>query len=567
MNDTRKIVTWMLLVVAAFMLLLAAGLIAIYFQENRAGLLASVEMDNIRKDLSASPQDEALKQRGRQIDARIRHEYLRNRLRFEVAGYMLLCATLGWLGLARWRRALAPQKPLDVLAPHPAPPRLASFWAVGAMAGIVLGAVGFYAALGRVSLPPPQLTSDPGAEFPEPSPGGGAPTTSTVAVWPNFRGPDDLGVAAAGDYPTTWSAAQNRNILWKTPLPFVGKSSCIIWGNNIFVSGGEEKQHGVACLDRATGAIRWQKPIPAPPRDKDFKVPKDTGFAAPTPATDGKRVAAVFASGALVALDFKGNILWSRDLGQIDSTYGFATSLLIVDGIVIVQLDQSPDEEEKKSRLLGIDAGTGKDRWVTPRPVANSWSSPALIRTPARVELVTCSRPFAIAYNPATGAELWRAKVLSGDVCPSPAFGGGLIFVTQDGAELTAIRPGGSGDVTKTHVAWKFEEGMPDCSSPVADGKYVMQAAAGGHITVNDTLTGAKKWDEYLPSGQSASPILVGNLVYIACEDGMTRILEWTDKYKPRDSGDISEPLYSTPAFLENKIYIRGQKHLFCVGK
>lgn len=384
--------------------------------------------------------------------------------------------------------------------------------------------------------------------------------------WPGLRGSVNLGQAGPGDWPTTWSLKTKLNVAWSTEVTTTGKSSPIVWGDRIFLTGGTKDEHNLYCFDRATGKPLWSTPFKSSAAATKLEVMEDTGVAASTPVTDGKLVYTIFATGLLAAVDFTGKPIWTRDLGLPDSQYGFASSLLLHDNTLILQFDQGSDAADKKSRLIGFDPATGNPRWSTARPVPGSWASPSIIKTPARFELITCANPWVIAYDPAGGQELWRVTGLAGDVAPSPAFDGQRVFVANAGAVGLAIRPGGSGDVTATHIAWKVEDGMPDISSPVSDGKRVLYAGSSGTLTCMDAATGKKLWEKTLETMFSASPVVAGKYVYLCGQDGVTRVLELADTFQLEASGDVGEPIHVTPAFADGRIYIRAARHLFCIG-
>ncbi|HUT23264.1 MAG TPA: PQQ-binding-like beta-propeller repeat protein, partial [Sumerlaeia bacterium] len=507
----------------------------------------------LKKHLAGNPEDEALRERLRQRDLEIRKEYYRSRRRFVWAGYLLLLGLAAFIASVRWFFSLSPAAGEIVLPSQrpSAPPRRYGAIAAGVVAALGLAVLTYLGVFHRPVLPP--------ADWEE---------QAVAAVWPCFRGPGNIGVAGSGDFPTTWSATTDRNIVWKVEVPASGKSSPVVWGDRIFLSGANEAELRVVCFDRASGAVLWNSRAVAPQgTDEKAEVFEDTGFAAPTPVTDGKRVYAMFGTGLLAAFDLEGRRAWTKHLGAPENAYGFASSLMLHENVVILQFDQGAEAKEGKSRLLGFEASTGRILWETPRPAPNSWASPALIQTPERAELITCADPWIIAYDPASGAELWRVDGLYGDVAPSPTFGGGVVFVTNDSAQILAIRPGGSGDVTKTRVLWTFDEGMPDIASPVTDGRRVLQVAAGGMLTCINAETGELLWEEYLDSAASSSPILAGDLVYLTCEDGATRIFRLAEKFEVLSRGELGEPVYATPAFVDSRIYVRGAKHLFCIGQ
>lgn len=602
MRTQRSIALLLLIILGLFVVTLLAGLVHLQLQES---LLDSTRLDAMKKDLESNPRDETLKAEIRALDLAMRQSYFQNRQQFHLAAYLALFGVVGWILTAKWYFSLQPvtppllrdleasrrgledeisrlreeaeelsdailarQKKLDRLvremqAGRKASGRLpAAIWAVG---GVFLAAVVTLLLFGLHSAP-----SLPGKaeDTPEPVAAPAESVEQYEANWPCFRGPYNIGVApAATNPPTTFSLPRERNILWKTPISLAGKSSPVIWEDAIYLTAGTAAEHHVLCIDRTTGQILWDKVATIPGLvGADVQVMPDTGFAAPTPVTDGERVYALYPTGALVAFDREGNQLWSKALGIPESLYGFAASLQYWKGVVIVQYDQGTVPGEKTSYLYGFDGPTGNTVYRVERPVHNSWSSPALIPAGSPPTLVTTGPGKVLAYNPLSGKENWSIEWEEADMAPCPAWGGGLIFVTNDLVNLMAIRPGGSGDVTETHVAWTAHDGMPDTSSPVTDGQYLLQCAAGGFITCFDVETGELLYEHFIESNASASPILAGGRVYLAGEDGRVRVIELADEWKLIDKGEVGEPIYATPAFLEDQIYIRSSGHLICVA-
>jgi outer membrane protein assembly factor BamB len=318
--------------------------------------------------------------------------------------------------------------------------------------------------------------------------------------------------------------------------------------------------------------LLWRTTVAAPgsPPPGEIEVMEDTGYAAPTPATDGERVHAFFATADLVTLDRDGTVLWARNLGTPDNLYGIATSLLFAGDRLIVQFDQGRDPEEGLSVLLALDGRTGTTLWQTPRPVDNSWSTPVLVETDAGLELVTSGDPWVISYDPARGTERWRAQGLRGDVAPSPVVAGGFCVVTNEYATLLAIRLGGTGDVTATHIAWTATDDLSDAPCPVSDGTLLLQVHSSGVVTCYDLVTGELQWDlGELPDGSSiwASPVLVGGDVFLFTEEGTTFRLPLTRSApEPELVGQLGENVYGSPAYGDGCIYVRGETHLFCIG-
>ena len=324
------------------------------------------------------------------------------------------------------------------------------------------------------------------------------PTDEAIAqAWASFRGAGGAGVSAYTNIPATWNAAKNENILWKTPVPLPGNNSPVVWGNRAFLSGATEKERKVFCFDTADGKLLWQKDVPSTPEStaKVPKVNKDTGFAAPTVTTDGRRVFAIFANGDIAGFDFDGKLAWARSLGIPENSYGHSSSLVMYKNLVIVQFDQG-QVKDKKSKLLALDAASGKTVWEVPREVPNSWPSPIIVQAAGRDQLITAADPWVIAYNPADGKEeLWRFNCLKQDVGPSPTFCDGIVYIANQFPRITAIRADGKGIVTKTHKLWTGEDGLPDTCSPLATKEHMFSLASEGTLTCYDAKAGDNLWE------------------------------------------------------------------------
>ncbi|GAH46969.1 unnamed protein product, partial [marine sediment metagenome] len=248
------------------------------------------------------------------------------------------------------------------------------------------------------------------------------------------------------------------------------------------------------------------------------------------------------------------------------SVYGLSSSLAFHKDTVIFQFDQGSWAEDELSALLGLDGATGSIIWRTGRPVGATWSSPVLVNTDGGTLLVTTGDPWVIAYEAASGLEIWRASGLAGDIGPSAVYADGKVFVTNETAKVMAIRVGGEGDVTKTHVVWTSDEATSDASSPVCDGKLFLQANGTGDVSCFDAVAGKLLWEKSFACGFWASPTLVGDVVYLPGDDGKTRLIRLAGRYDLLGENDLGEAVCATPAFCDGKIYIRGGKHLFCVG-
>ncbi len=385
-----------------------------------------------------------------------------------------------------------------------------------------------------------------------------------VSQWPVFRGA--LVGQAAGEFPTTWDVAKGKEVAWKMDTPLPGRNSPILWAGKVFFSGADEKRRGVYCVDAVTGKVVWKKQVLID-ASKDLKAPdvmEETGFAAPTMACDGKRVFAIFANGDIAGFDLDGKDLWARNLGTPDNSYGHASSLATYRNLVIIQLDQSYDAAQGKSFLLALNVEDGKTVWKTPRPVPNSWSSPIVVNTGERDEIITAADPYVISYDAATGKELWRVDALSGDIGPSPTYAGGLIFACND-MGLAAIKA--PTEDTEAKVVWTATDSLPDTTSPASDGQRVYVAASYGTVTCYRAEDGKKLWEQDLQASFSASPVIVGDKVYLSDTDGVTHIFANADKYKAISRGTTSARILATPAFVDGSIFIRTEDSLMRIGK
>lgn len=387
--------------------------------------------------------------------------------------------------------------------------------------------------------------------------------------WPRFRGPGGLGISAYDNVPLAWDATTGEGIVWKAPVPLEGNSSPVVWNDRIFLTGATQKVRQVYSFDAPSGKLLWQKDMPATPASQG-KLPElseDCGYASSTPATDGRRLYAWFAIGDLAAFDFDGNLVWSKSFGVPRNGYGHATSLALWHNMLLVQFDQALPKD-RKSRLMALDGRTGQTVWETPREAPSSWATPIVIDVAGQQQIITSSDPWVIAYRPDDGKELWRAAVLRGDVVPSPVFADGLVYIANDRPQLSAIRPDGQGDVTKTHVVWTGEDGLPDTCSPLATPQYVLLLTSGGMLTCYDAKTGKKLWEQDFETMFKASPSLVGKYVYLVSDEGKVFVVEpGPTGCKKVSQANVGEPCTASPAFQDGRIYLRGKQHLFCVGK
>lgn len=381
--------------------------------------------------------------------------------------------------------------------------------------------------------------------------------------WTSFRGPVANGYAAHANPPLDWSAKEGRNILWKTKVPKHGMSSPVIWENRLFLTGADDSTRQIYCFETDTGKLLWQhdvKGIGGSAHDGLLPDVLDvTGFAAPTATTNGRYVAAIFATGELVCVNMKGERIWAKHLGIPKNHYGHASSLISHKNMLFIQYDQ-----EDNSQLLTFDLASGNPAWHVKRGVI-SWSSPILIDNKGRMELILTNSKAVDSYDPKSGKLLWHVECLSGEVAPSAAYADGIVCVANENATASAIDVGNHGSGPK--ILWQWDETLPDAASPLANEDFLILPTGFGVVSCLDVKTGKVLWEQEFDDGFYSSPILVNDRVYIIDLKGRMQIFKMDDEFERLGTSPIGEDAYATPAFVDDRIYIRGVTHLFCIGE
>lgn len=417
-----------------------------------------------------------------------------------------------------------------------------------------------------------------------------------VAMWSQWRGPQSQGVSVEKGLPSEWSEA--KNIQWKTPIPGRGHSSPIVWGDRIFlttaiegatvpgakapvhVNGGEEFKHPdsvgaeksntvkVLCVSATNGKMLWDKTIYEGPMYDDRH--RKGSYASATPVTDGRYVYFYFGTEGVFCFDFNGKQVWKAELGKIATQgMGVASSPVLHQNFLIIQVDE---EWGEKSFMVALDKRTGKQVWKTPRKSMANWTTPVIVNTGSRTELIASGHESIVSYDPMTGKELWRAGGLGGYVVPTPLIGHGLgIFcVGHPKKRAVAIKLGGSGDVTNTsQVAWTYEKGIAYVPSPILVGDYVYIISDRGIMSCLEAKTGKVMYEGArvpVPASFTASPVAFDDKILLTSEDGDTFVLKAGPKHEVIRTNSIGEPIYSSPALAGGKIYIRALNHLYCIG-
>jgi outer membrane protein assembly factor BamB len=401
--------------------------------------------------------------------------------------------------------------------------------------------------------------------------GEGASTVRMIAVegdaaryWSRWRGPSGQGVVDDAGYPDRWSATDN--IVWRTAVPGNGNSSPVVWGDRIFLTTGQTggRRLSILAFRRSDGELLWETDVA--PGGREYVHPKN-GPAAATPVTDGERVYASFGSRGLVAVDFDGNRLWHAEVGQIDNYHGPAGSPLLYRDRIIVYQDQRGG-----GFVAAYDTRTGAQVWRTARAASVGWGTPVAVRVGDHDELIVSSQRLVQSYNPSTGEELWRCDGMLREVIPTPAVGHGLVYCASGRAGPTlAIRPGGRGDVTRTHVEWSTTRGSPFVPSPMVHGDYLYQINdMSSIITCLNARTGETVWQERLGrprrEGVSASPIIVDDKLFVTNDEGQTFVLKTGPDFELLHVNDIGTRTLASPALVDGIWYIRTADELFAIG-
>jgi outer membrane protein assembly factor BamB len=381
--------------------------------------------------------------------------------------------------------------------------------------------------------------------------------------WPGFRGPGGNGHAVNANPPLTWDIGEGRNLLWKTAVPLPGMSSPVVWDDRLFLTGADDLSRQILCFASDTGKLLWRHEasgIPgSPPPEKLPKVMAEPGLAAPTATTDGRFVAAIFATGDLVCLTMEGKRAWAKNLGVPNNHYGHASSLICHEGLLFVQYDQ-----KQNSKLLAFDLATGNLAWQVDRGVI-SWSSPLIVENKGRRELILTNSKAVDGYDPKTGKLLWHVECLAGEVAPSATYTDGVVYAANEYATALALDIGNHDSGPK--LLWQWDAVLPDASSPLAAKGLLIVPSGFGAVNCLDGKTGKVLWEHEFDVGFFSSPILVKDRVYLIDASGTAQVFKLAEKFELLGTSKTGENVHATPAFVGGRIYVRGVAHLFCVAE
>jgi outer membrane protein assembly factor BamB len=357
-----------------------------------------------------------------------------------------------------------------------------------------------------------------------------------------------------------WS--ETEGIRWRVDLPGRGLSSPIISGERVYLTactGVNQDRLHVLCYDAATGSRRWERQFWA--TGLTGCHPK-TCMAAPTAATDGERVYALFATNDLVCLDADGTLVWyrslARDYPNITNQVGMAASPVLFADTLVVSL-----ETDAEACAIGIDKHTGQNRWRVERNLGINWVSPTIVRRGRSAELLLQSRGDISAYDPATGERKWSHRATGLDQISSPIANGESVFVPA--GQLVALRPRTNGD--EPEILWQSNKLRAATASPVLYQGRLYAVNSAGVVTCGDPETGEVLWQERIKGTYSASPVAGDDKLYFVNEEGLTTVLDTKSENRVLASNPLGETILGSPAISGSRIFLRSDKHLFCIGE
>jgi outer membrane protein assembly factor BamB len=394
--------------------------------------------------------------------------------------------------------------------------------------------------------------------------------------WPHWRGPDANGVSDEKNLPMKWDTREN--ITWKLAMPSVSGATPIIWGENTFLNVSDGGKIYLWCVDRSRGEVKWKGLL----KDSDENVRKGN-MSSPSPVTDGQTVWAMSGNGVVKAFDFSGKELWARDFwkdyGRFGLNHGYGSSPVLHDGALYIQVLHGMKTDDP-SYVEKLDAKTGKTLWHHIRPTdaisesPDSYTTPIIARQDGKPILVVTGGDYVTGHDLATGKELWRGGGMNprnnpfNRIIASPLLLNGTVVVPTRVRPMQVFRLGGSGDITKSHLAWDNENG-PDVPTPVSDGTHVYIINDRGIVYCLDQKTGKEIYggERIKPAVYSSSPVLADGKIYISNEEGLTTVLKAGPKFEVLAENPLEDYILSSVAISDGQIFIRTKGHLYCIGQ
>ena len=391
--------------------------------------------------------------------------------------------------------------------------------------------------------------------------------------WTRFRGANGQGISEESDLPTQWSSTEN--VAWKTPIPGNAWSSPIVHGDHVLLTTTTEEGKGcrVICVDRNSGDIRWNKEVH---RQQPGAKRAQNSYASPTPVTDGEKVYGVFSDGTIVAVDFRGEIVWKNTDVSFYSLHGLGASPVLAGETLIMPFDGSSADEKtlgwkvpwENAVVLAVDTATGEARWKGSRGESRvGHVTPIFVDDNNQV--VSAAGDRVQGHDVKSGKRIWSIYSQGEGVTPSPVVAEGLIFTSSGFEEPTirAIRTGGEGDVTETHVAWEQTKGVPALPSLLYVKPYLYSITRDNILHCIEASSGDIVWLERLDGAYSASPVYADGKIYVLSEEGVTLVLRPGPEYKEIARNELNEKCMASMAVSQGQFFIRTAENLYCIGK
>jgi outer membrane protein assembly factor BamB len=376
--------------------------------------------------------------------------------------------------------------------------------------------------------------------------------------WPAWRGSHGDGISRETRLPMKWSATDN--VAWKVPLQGAGVSAPIVWGDRVFLTSSDGRLNDrlhLSCFDVASGKRLWNVRFFGSAMPEGLFPPG--GMAVPTPATDGKRIFALFGTGDLVCVDFDGKPVWIRSLAQeygpFRNRWGMAASPVLLGDSLIVQVDHFGE-----SYLLSVEASTGKTRWRTKRDATVNWTSPLIVKVMDQPQIIVSGTTTLRAYDASSGKELWKRDGMHGQCIPTPVTSDGRLYALG-GKDFYGVCFTLTGE-----QVWRVRTQGNNIPSPIVLDRRMYYAEDSGFGVCLDVANGKRIWRERLGSKQQASPVAGDGKLYFAGETGIITVVKLGDTFDEMARNDIGENVVASPAIADGRLFIRGDKHLFCIG-
>lgn len=383
--------------------------------------------------------------------------------------------------------------------------------------------------------------------------------------WPEFRGPGGQGHSAERGLPLRWD--ESTNVSWKTRIPGLGWSTPVVAGGRVWLTTAIEERSvslRVLAFDVATGKeLVNVEAFNIPSHRRDLN-PKNS-WASPTPVIDGDRIYVHFGADGTAALAMSGEILWKARF-DYQSQHGAGGSPIVHGDLLILNCDGSD-----VAFVVALDKKTGKVKWKTSRgsPADQAYTTPLVIRAAGRDQLISVGAFRARAYDPNTGSEIWRVRYDDGfSNVPRPVYAHGLVYIATGFQQpsLLAVRPDGTGDVTRTHVAWTLRRGAPLTPSPIVVGDELYVVTDGGIATCLDARTGTIVWQQRLGGTYSASPVFADGRIYFLAEQGVTTVIAPGREFRRLAANTLDGALLASMAVASGSLFLRTDNYLYRVA-